>query len=127
MSVSSDENLARFIFSKNYFSKTKKTVNFGAFMPPPDSKDLSVFRISSISDNEVWKIGVEEVGGNRNLKARADILVSQVKKRGLQVIPETKSHKFHANITPFPLDKITRQIIATKLADASKLKEMPQE
>ena len=57
-------------FLKVIFPKKNQTVKFGAFMPPPDSKDLSVFRISSISDSEVWRIGVEGVQGSRTLKAR---------------------------------------------------------
>ena len=126
MNVSPDEKLTRFIFSKSHFSPKNQTVKYAAFIPPVDSRDLSVFRISSISDSEVWRIGKEDVQGNRTLRARADFSVAQVDKIDLKVVPDTKAHILHANITPFPLDRITRQIIATKLADASKLKEMPE-
>ena len=125
MNVPPDEKLTRFIFSKSHFSKKNQTGKFGAFMPPPDSKDLSVFRISSISDSEVWRIGVEGVQGSRTLKARADLLAEVVYENHLTIIPDTVFHKLHANITPFPLDRIARQIIATKLADASKLEAIP--
>ena len=129
MNVSPEEKLTRFIFSKRYFSKKNKTVKYGAFIPPQDSKDLSVYRISSISDansdTEVWKIGekyVQQEG--RSIKARADLLAKVVYENDLTVIPDTVPHRLHANITPFPLDRITRQIIATKLADVSKLEEI---
>ena len=126
MNVSPKEKLTRFIFSKSHFSKKNQTVKYAALIPPVDSRDLSVFRISSISDSEVWRIGKEDVQGNRTLRARADLSVAQVDKIDLKVVPDTKAHILHANITPFPLDRITRQIIATKLADASKLKAMPE-
>ena len=125
MNVSSNEKLTRFIFSKSHFSTTNRTVKYAAFIPPVNSRDLSVFRISSISDSEVWRIGKRNVQGNRTLKARADLCAAQVDQMDLKVVPDTKTHMLHANITPFPLDKITRQIIATKLANASKLEEMP--
>ena len=125
MNVSPDEKLTRFIFSKSHFSKKNQTVKYAAFIPPVDSRDLSVFRILSISDSEVWRIGKEDVQGNRTLKARADLLATQVNQMDLKVVPDTKTHTLHANITPFPLDKIARQRIATKLANASKLEDMP--
>ena len=57
MNFSGGEKLTRFIFSKRHFSVEKKVVKYAAFMPPPDSEDLSVFRISSLSEGEVWAIG----------------------------------------------------------------------
>ena len=46
MNYSGGEKLTRFIFSKRHFSVENKTVKYGAFMPPPNSADLSVFHIS---------------------------------------------------------------------------------
>ena len=90
-------------------------------MPPPDSEDLSVFRISALSDSDVWTIGEEYVQGERTLRARVDLLAEVVYENHLTVIPDTTPHELHANITPFPTDKIARDRIARKLALASQL------
>ena len=127
MTIPRDEKLARFIFSKNHFSVDKNIVKYGAFVPPPDSDELSVFRISGISCSDVWSIGREHVQGNRTLRARGDLLVSAVHVNNLQVIPDPLPHKLHANITPFPFNKNTRDRIARELALSSQLKIMPTE
>ena len=126
MNVPPDEKLTRFIFSKSHFSIVNKTVKFKAFIPPSNSADISVYRIASLSDSEVWAIGRKyvEIGGRR-LKARADFLAEQVYGNHLEVIPDAQPHARHANITPFPADRRTRDRIARKLALASKLVIMP--
>ena len=73
MNFSEGEKLTRFIFSRRHFSTENKIVKYAAFMPPPDSEDLSVFRISALSESEVWGIGRENVQGERTLRARADL------------------------------------------------------
>ena len=125
MNFSGGEKLTRFIFSKRHFSVEKKVVKYAAFMPPPDSEDLSVFRISSLSESEVWAIGRENVQGERTLRARADLSAEVVDENNLEVIPDTNAHELHANITPFPTDKSARDRIARKLALASQLVIMP--
>ncbi len=125
MNFSGGEKLTRFIFSKRHFSVEKKVVKYAAFMPPLYSEDLSVFRISSLSESEVWVIGRENVQGERTLRARADLLAEVVYENHLTVIPDIIPHELHANITPFPADKIARDRIARKLALASQLVIMP--
>ena len=49
------EKLTRFIFSKRHFSVEKRIVKYGAFIPPPDSPDLSVFCISALSGVNGYK------------------------------------------------------------------------
>ena len=127
MNVPKNEKLARFIFSKRHFSVEKNLVKYGAFMPPPDSEDLSVFRTSGLPDSEVWSIGREYVQGERRLRARGDLLTSAVYMNNLQVIPAPLPHELHANITPFPFNKHERDRIARKLASASQLKIKPPE
>ena len=56
MNYSGGEKLTRFIFSKRHFSVENKTVKYGAFVPPPNSADLSVFHISSLSESEVGRL-----------------------------------------------------------------------
>ena len=49
-------------------------VKHEAFLPHKNSEDLSVFRISGLSENQVWVIGREYVQqGGRPIKARADL------------------------------------------------------
>ena len=135
MNVSPDEKLARFVFSRKDFSPRNGTVKFKAFMPPRDSEnksvyhsDLSVYRTSVLSDSEVWEIGREYVQtAERRLKARADLSVADVYRNNLKVIPDPQSHKLHANITPFPSDRIACQRIATELARTSKLVIPPED
>ena len=125
MDVLPGEKLARFIFSKSQFSAMKREVKFWAFIPPSNSKDISVYRTSSLTESEVWAIGLEYVQGKRTLRARAGLSAEQVYNYNLKVIPDTQPHELHANITPFPADKSERQSIARKLALASKLVIMP--
>ena len=141
MNVSPDEKVTRFIFSRGDFSTQNGTVKFKAFMPPRNreirtlySSDLSVYRISALSDgkklseDQVWKIGREYVQTTgRILKARADLSVDDVYQHTLKVVPAPSPHKRHANITPFPADRTACQRIATKLALASALVIIPPE
>ena len=141
MNVSPDEKVARFIFSRGDFSTQNGTVKFKAFMPPRNSEirtlyssDLSVYRISALSDgkklseDQVWKIGREYVQtAGRILKARADLSVDDVYQNTLKVVPAPSPHKRHANITPFPANRTACQRIATKLALASELVIIPPE
>ena len=127
MNFSGGEKLTRFIFSRRHFATEKKIVKYAAFVPPPNSEDLSVFRISTPSEREVWGIGRENVQGERTLRARADLLAEVVYENHLTVIPDTTPHELHANITPFPIDKIARDRIARNLALASQLVIMPAE
>lgn len=130
-----DEILTRFIFSSRHFARRNETIKFGAFMPPHVSKDpplyspdLSVYRLSGLSCNEKWMIGREYVQTEgRSIKARADLPVREVYKNKLKVISDRQPHERHANITPFPPDRLACQRLATKLAHASKLLILPEE
>ncbi len=120
--------LTRFIFSKKHFSIKNRTVKYGAFLPPPNSTDLSVFFVLSLTNSEIWEIGRAYVQTEqRKLKARADLSVEDVYAINLKVLPDTQPHELHANITPFPLDKRERTAIARKLAVVSRLEIIPPE
>ena len=124
MKVSQGEKLTRFIRYSNQFSSVNNVVRYRAFIPPRNSPNLSVFRISlpqQLSDHAVWEIGQEHVQGTENkIKARADILASAVYQNNLEVIPDEPPPR-HANITPFPVDNKAKQSIARKLATVSEL------
>ena len=131
MNVPPGEKLTRFIRYGSHFSIVTNRVKYEAFLPHKNSVDLSVFRISGLSDSEVWAIGREYVATAESpIKARADLSVGDVYENNLEVIPDEQSHELHANITPFPIeisptDRKTRQTIARKLALASQLVIMP--
>ena len=139
--ISQDEVITCFIFSDKHFARTSGTVKFRVFMPPLVSKDppihspdVSVCCISAPSDNrvlpdeKVWEIGLKYVQKpDRRIKARADLLVSDVYKNNLKVIPDPKPYREHANITPFPPDRLGCQMLATELALASQLVMLPND
>ena len=121
MNVPPDEKLTRFLFSDRLFARTKGEVKYKAFMP--DSVDISVYRISGLSDTEVWDTGkkyVERPG--RTIKARADLFAAVVYKNDLKVIPDTTPHKLHANITPLPVDIRARERIARRIGSCQQIR-----
>ena len=99
---------------------------------------MSVFRISGLNDNqelsenEIWEIGQEHVQtADRPVKARADLLASNVYDSNLEVVPDEPPER-HANIRPLPVDnsptnRKARRALATKLANLSKLVIPPEE
>ena len=135
MNFSPDEKVTRFICSSKQFASGSGTVNFRAFMPPKDNEnptlytvELSVCLISGLSDDEVWEIGIENVqSAARSLHARADLSGADVSKVGLKVVHDAQPYERHANLTPFPAEKLACQRIATKLARASQLVVRPEE
>ena len=119
--VNPKEILARYLFSHNHYSRQKNIVRPAAFLPPPDSDILSVFRTSGISKSEIWEIG-DDVGraSQRILHGRADIVALQVQKQGLFIDPDNNPPR-HANITGWSLEKPKRLSIAQELAAVAEL------
>jgi len=132
MKVSPGEKLTRFIRYGSHFSDVTNRVRPDAFLPHKNEVDISVFRISEITENEVWKIGQEYVHTeDRPIKARADLLASNVYDSNLEVIPAEPPQR-HTNITPLPVDnsptnRKARRSLAAKLATLSKLVIPPEE
>ena len=122
-SISTLENLSRYIFSKSHFNATG--AKYAAFMPR--NGETSVFRISDIPDDEIWDIGENHVGENiePSLKGRADIVCSDVKRIGLDVVPETSNHPLHANIVSWPAEKDAQLELAIMLAKTSNFSRKP--
>jgi len=118
--ITSEESLARFIFSSSHFSSENKRVKHNAFMPAPDGK-TSVFRTKGIDWTAVWEIG-EEVAKTRSqtLYARADIAAGEVSKVGLRVAPSEPPPR-HCNIEGWPTEKSAQKLVAMDLAEAATL------
>ncbi len=87
---------------------------------PNKNCEVSVFRISDVTDAEIWVIGECEVVPKRGkpIKGRADILTSDIQKHGLSVVPKEPPPK-HANIIHWKDTKEANQAIAIELAAAA--------
>ncbi len=112
------ETLSRFVVS-NRWIRADNTVRHTAFLPNPKNGETSVFRISGITDNEIWAIGESEVAPiqNKPILGRADIETSIVISKDLKVIPSEPPER-HADITGWPEESKHKQI-ALELAAES--------
>jgi hypothetical protein len=121
-SVVASEQIARYILSARYFSITKRTVKYGAYMPAPNG-ETSVYRISNIAENEIWDIGRKYVAGpsKRTLRARGDTTAELITKTGLEISPETTPHPLHANIVNWPSEKDEQKMLAVEIANEATL------
>lgn len=120
--VSPEENLTRYIFSKDHFSPQKGIVKYGAFLPDRNG-ETSVFRTSNLDDVTVWQIGrlIVAPGHQSPLRARADIVTQSVLEEGLRVAPDPPLHPRHANIIGWSSDGSKHRLVALKLADKASL------
>ena len=98
------EPLARYIFSSNYFSKEKKRIKQGAFLPPPSRNEVSVMRHQGFGLDSLIGHG-QSVGASRlrpqSLKAIASIMTARARLvEGVSVVSDTSKgqHERHANI-----------------------------
>ncbi len=115
--ITLSEILSRFVLKKDWYRPSDNSVRYAAFLPNPKNGETSVFRISGISDEEVWDIGNREVvkDPNRPILGRADISASVVVAKGLEVSPSVPPER-HANIVGWPTEKSKQKLIAIELA-----------
>ena len=118
-SISSSENLTRYIFQKKYYRPSNNTIKYNAFLPNPNNGDTSVFRISNLSDNEIWNIG-KNIRYDKIVIGRADIIASIVLSKNLKIIP-SEPPRHHADISDWPNNRSEQIMIATELAEEAKL------
>ena len=123
MNVPPDEKLTYFINSKSGFARTKKEVKAAAFyLTKKSPNELSIYRISSLTENQVWEIGKEYVESRIKIKARADFPASIFydnqffREKNIKVISDPSPHELHANITPIPTNIEDRDEIFRELA-----------
>lgn len=124
--VAASEQIARYILSKRYFSVSNRAVKYGAYLPAPNG-EASVYRISNISEKEIWDIGREYVAGpsKRTLYARGNTTAAVITKTGLEIVPETTQHSLHANIVNWPSEKHEQKMLAVEIANEAKLVMSP--
>jgi hypothetical protein len=120
--VAASEQIARYILSKRYFKTTNRTVKYGAYLPAPNG-ETSVYRISGLSEEEIWEIGQEYVANpsSRTLYARGDTPAYVIMKTGLTLVPETTPHPLHANIVKWPSDKDEQKMLALEIVNEAVL------
>ena len=126
MIIDSSERLSRFVMSRNEFRPSDQTVKAKAFIPPRN-KRLSVYRTSTLSEDEIWSIGNELVAEPRGktLYGQADLLAQDVYALQQKVEPETSVHPLHADIIPWPDGRADILFLATQLAVRSKFVPTP--
>jgi hypothetical protein len=116
--VDAAEIFSRYIFSKNQYRASDKTVRHSAFMPPPD-KRLSVFRTSGMGEHAIWALG--ESLRLQTLKGRADIRAAAVEQTGLAIDADEIPPR-HANIIGWPHDHSAIILKALELSQKAHLR-----
>ena len=122
--VEDSEPLARFIFSRNHFSKTEKRIRRQAFLPHKNK--ISVIRHRDCPKQCLLKIGqnLEKLRGI-NMKAVCSVLTEDVRKvNNLNVVSDTScgQHRRHANIQNFSnYNEAKIKQLAQKIADKAEL------
>ena len=124
--VTSEEQLARFIFNRNRL-RQDWTVKPDGFIPYP-YPNLSVTRHLQLTEVKLWNIGrnvARQVG--KTLYARADVRVSNFERHALRVIAApVAENPNHANVSGWPIEKSAQKAIAQEIAAvAGKAREAP--
>lgn len=134
MNIPPDEKLTYFINSKSGFARTKREVKARTFVPTKESpNELSVYRISSLTESQVWEIGRIYVEGKIKIKARADFSASIFYEnqffleKNIKVVSAPYFHELHANIVPIPTNKEDRDEIFRELAPLCELVVRPED
>lgn len=114
--VNKNEWLARYIYSSNCYRKIDGTVNHRAFLPNPNTNNLSVIRHNGFSETDLLQIGKKgAILRSSNFHGRADIRALIVYEQGLLIKP-TEEPLNHANIIGWPSAKDEQMEIAVELA-----------
>ena len=124
--IADEEQLARFILHSNWIRSSNQTAKPEAFIPYP-YPDLSVTRHLNLSDEALWKTGLDVADARpATLYGRADIYASIARRQGLKIdsnpVPNNQNH---ANIVGWPANKPAQKIIALELAAQSGYRPKP--
>jgi hypothetical protein len=120
-----NEILARFLLSKTQYYRQRARAKPSAFLPHNGA--TSVFKVSSLSEDDIWRIGRDIVvkARDRRVHGRADLESTAVGANGL-TIDNDDDPPGHANIVGWPSDKAKQKAIAGALAEAAALKLLDQ-
>lgn len=116
---------ARFIFDRRHL-RNNGTARLGAFMPEPETRQTSVYRIDSIIPDEssIWQLATKR--NDKPVKARADVCQAIITRADLYTEPEASEHPLHHNIIGWPDDRLQQQQKAKDLADAANFTFAPK-
>lgn len=118
-----DEVTTRYLNQEGHFVPSTGRVKPRAFHPARNDHKTSVFRISGLSERQIWLIGdiyVEAVVG-RKILARAEVSVAHVHSLELRVEPDEPPPR-HANITGWAAEKDRWMSKAQELAALATLR-----
>ncbi|MEP2775341.1 MAG: hypothetical protein ABJQ93_05310 [Luteolibacter sp.] len=123
MEIAGDERIARVLRRSQDVAKSLGRVKYQAFMPAPDH-ETSVFRVTSLSDNEIREIAYANVP-EKAKNGSAIFSASAIRKTELSM-QAIEPPPRHANIINWSMDedpqirKSKRQLAASILAEESK-------
>jgi len=127
MTVSDDERLSRFLFSRSWFRPDKREVKPNAFIPPPDGA-LSVCCTDGLEENPVWQLGRATATARADhptLYGRGDFVARSARAKNLRVERDDQPRR-HATITGWPSDgKEAIRMKAVELAAEATLVLLP--
>jgi len=120
------EWVTRYILQRGHYAPTRGRVKHHVFLPPPNG-EISVYRITDLTVDQIWDIGERHVAQPRGktLRARADLIASDVFENSLELVPETNIHPLHASIVGWPDVESECLLIAIKLAKKAWLRLKP--
>lgn len=101
--VDDEENLARFLTSSSQFNATGAKPS--AFLPNPQNRETSVFRLANQPIESLWRIGAEHVAGGRTLHGAAIVKAKHIRSGQLDVVAKEPPAR-HANIVGWPWSQI---------------------
>ncbi len=109
------ELVSRYLIKDNI--RSDGVVRHGAFIPSSSNLKLSVFRIFTLSNEEIWALAVEKVEPARGkVIGRGDLRVSGIIENSLRVAPDEDHESRHADIVGWPDDRNHRATLAKVLA-----------
>lgn len=119
--LSEGDELSRFLFQSNEFSREKRIVKRLAFMPARDGT-TSVYHTTGLLPNEIVDIARTHVTPYRGKPAYgwAEIQVQSVREIGLKTDFNNEPPR-HVNITNWPVEKDRQMSLAQQLAAAASL------
>lgn len=115
-SVQPSENVSRFLIEGDIRVKDD-SIRRRAFLPSASNLEISVFRIYTLSEGQIWALAVEKVEPHRGpVIGRGDLSVDKIIENKLDVVPDMDCASRHANIVGWSQDRDLRATIAMELA-----------
>jgi hypothetical protein len=100
------EITSRYLLQSGHYTASTGRVRPRAFHPAARDHQTSVFRVQELTERQIWSLGDRYVASpsGKDLRARAELSVAQIREIGLQVEPAEPPPR-HANIVGWPIEK----------------------